>query len=60
MKYVAAASDKTVSFRRGPLVFRIVVKWNIASLPDDVKRICELAPNLTTDEHGFDRLKHQI
>jgi hypothetical protein len=32
MKYVAAASDKTVSLRREPFwFFRIVVKCNIAS-----------------------------
>ena len=32
MKYVAAASDKTVSLRRGPFwFFRIFVKCNIAS-----------------------------
>jgi hypothetical protein len=58
MKYVAAASDKTVSLRREPFwVFRIFVKCNIASCRTTLNEFVNLRQNLTTDEHGFDRLK---
>jgi hypothetical protein len=50
MKYVAAASDKTVSLRRDPWFFRIVVEWNIASLRTGKRTI--LLPQISADKRS--------
>jgi hypothetical protein len=55
MKYVAAASDKTVSLRREPFwVFRIFVKCNIASQEFGQAKDFRIGNKIfTTDEYGL-------